>query len=262
MTLPSLLSERVGCDDRRRRKSGEDIEVATHEALYIPKLGSKIPKMGIKTQRKAAESRAQYVVEPHGQARENLAGALFTTTQQRVLGLLFGQPERSFFATELINLAGAGSGAVQRELQRLAESGLVSVERVGNQKHYRANRQAPIYEELQGIAVKTLGPAYVLQAALAPLAKRIHLAVLYGSVAKRSDSASSDIDVLIVAEGVTLEDVYKLLEPAEKRLARTISPTLYTLREFERRRAARNPFLEKVLAGKHELLIGSADALR
>lgn len=229
--------------------------------MKIPELGSNIPKMGIKPARKVAEPRANYAVEQRAHPRGSLAGALFTATQQRVLGLLFGQPGRSFFATELINLAGAGSGAVQRELQRLAESGLVSVERVGNQKHYRANRAAPIYDELHGIAIKTLGPASVLRLALQPLAKRIHVAVLYGSIAKRSDSAASDIDVLVVADGMTLEEIYKALEPAEKRLGRPVNPTLYTLREFQRRRAARNPFLDKVLAGKHVLLSGNTDVL-
>jgi len=185
-----------------------------------------------------------------------MADALFTATQQRVLGLLFGQPERSFFATELIGLAGSGSGAVQRELHRLAESGLVTVTRLGNQKHYQVNRTAPIFEELQGIAAKVFGPAEALRVALAPLRKRIHVAWLYGSVAKRTDRAQSDMDVLIVADDLTLEDVYKALRPAEKRLGRSVSPTLYTRREFERRRAARNPFLSKVLAGERILLVG------
>jgi predicted nucleotidyltransferase len=178
-----------------------------------------------------------------------------------VLGLLFGQPGRSFFATELISLAGAGSGAVQREIQRLVESGLLTVSRVGNQKHYQANRAAPIFKELHGIVIKTLGPAGVLRAALAPLAARIHAAIVYGSVAKRSDNAASDIDVLIVADGLTLEAVYAALAPAEKRLGRRVSPTLYTPGEFQRRRVARNPFLAKVIAGEHILLMGSADAI-
>lgn len=185
-----------------------------------------------------------------------MAGVLFTATQQRVLGLLFGQPERSFFATELIGLAGSGSGAVQRELQRLTESGLVTVTRKGNQKHYQANRAAPIFEELHGIALKVFGPAEALRAALAPLAKRIHAAWLYGSVAKGTDRAQSDMDVLIVADDLTLEEVYTALRPAEKRLGRTVSPTLYTRKEFERRRAAKNPFLSKVLAGERILLVG------
>lgn len=178
-----------------------------------------------------------------------MAGALFTATQQRVLGLLFGQSDRSFFATELIALAGAGSGAVQRELKRLDESGLVTVTRIGNQKHYQANRAAPVFEELRGMALKMLGPAETLRAALAPLAKRLHAAWLYGSVAKHTDRAQSDIDLLIVADDLTLEDLYAALAPAEKKLGRTISPTLYKLKEFERRRAANNPFLTKTLAG-------------
>lgn len=217
--------------------------------------------MGIKAAAKAAEFRARYRAAPRAPVRASLASALFTATQQRVLGLLFGQPERSFFATELISLAGAGSGGVQREIQRLVESGLITVARVGNQKHYQANRAAPIYDELHGIVVKTLGPAGVLRAALAPLEPRIHAAVLYGSVAKRSDSAASDIDVMIVADGFTLESIYAALAPAEKRLGRSVSPTLYTVKEFRRRRAAGNPFLSKVLAGPHKLLIGNADAL-
>lgn len=191
--------------------------------------------------------------------RATLAGALFSGTQQRVLGLLFGQPERSFFATELISLAKAGSGGVQRELQRLSESGLITVKRIGNQKHYQANRAAPIFEELRGIAVKTLGPADALREALAPLAGRVHAAWVYGSIAKRTDRAESDIDVLIVADGLTLEEVYATLHPAEIRLGRQVSPTLYTFKEFERRRAAKNPFLTKVLAGERILLIGNED---
>lgn len=200
-------------------------------------------------------------IAPLALARTSLANALFSATQQRVLGLLFGQPERSFFATELISLAGAGSGAVQREIQRLVESGLITVTRIGNQKHYQANRAAPIYEELHGIVVKTLGPAGVLRSALAPLESRIHAAILFGSVAKRSDNAKSDIDVLIVADGLPLEAVYTALASAEKRLGRTVSPTLYTLKEFRRRRAGGNSFLGKVLAGAHVLLIGGTDVL-
>ena len=177
-----------------------------------------------------------------------------------MLGLLFGQPERSFFATELISLVKAGSGGVQRELQRLAESGLVTVKRIGNQKHYQANRTAPIFKELRGIAMKTLGPAEALRAALAPLADRVRTAWLYGSIAKGTDRAQSDIDVLVVADDLTLEEVYAALRPAETRLGRQVSPTLYTSKEFERRRATKSPFLTKVLAGERILLIGNAGA--
>jgi len=213
--------------------------------------------MGIKAATRSAGNARRRLVSPGA----TLAGALFSATQQRVLGLLFGQPERSFFATELINLAHAGSGAVQRELGRLAESGLVAVTRIGNQKHYQANRAAPIFEELRGIAIKVLGPAEALRVVLAPLAGRVRAAWLYGSVAKGTDRAQTDMDVLIVADDLTLEEVYAALKPAEKRLGRPVNPTLYTSKEFARRRAAGNPFLGRVLSGERILLMGSDDGV-
>lgn len=191
----------------------------------------------------------------------SVADALFTRTQQRVVALLFGQPERSFFTKELIDLTGSGSGAVQRELARLQASGLIVQTVVGNQKHYRANAQAPIFAELCGIAAKILGPADTLRRALAPLADALHLALLFGSVAKGQDTAHSDFDVLLVSDRLTLEQVYAVLDPAEQRLGRAVSPTLYTLAEFRQRLAARNPFLTKLLAGETLALVGDKHAL-
>jgi len=156
----------------------------------------------------------------------------------------------------LIGLVGAGSGVVQRGLRRLAESGLVVVTRVGNQKHYQANRDAPVFEELRGLVAKTVGLADPLRAALVTLGDRIRLALVYGSVAKKSESVTSDIDVLIVADDLTLEEVYVALAGAERQLARRVNPTLYTRAEFVRRRKAGNPFLAKVLAGETLPLIG------
>ena len=127
-------------------------------------------------------------------ARTGIADALFSNTQQRVLALLFGQPKRSFFTNELIGLVGGGSGAVQREVRRLVESGLVLSTHIGSQKHYQANPAAPIFKELRGIITKTLGPAEVLRASLRPLGDTVRLALVYGSVAKGNDTAHSDIE--------------------------------------------------------------------
>ncbi|MDR2875490.1 MAG: nucleotidyltransferase domain-containing protein [Methylobacillus sp.] len=189
-------------------------------------------------------------------ARVSVADALFTATQRRVLALLFGQPERSFFTKELIALAGGGSGAVQRELARLQASGLIVQTVLGNQKHYQADKTAPIFTELCGIATKMLSPADALHQALAPLAATLQLALLYGSVAKRSDTAHSDFDLLLVSDTLTLEQVYATLASAEQQLGRTVNPTLYTSEEFHKRLAARNPFLTKLLAGETVALIG------
>lgn len=194
-----------------------------------------------------------------GTGSTSLADALFTTTQQRVLRLFFGNAEKTYFKQELIERTGSGSGAVQRELARLVESGLVTVTLIGSQKHYQANRDAPIFEELRGIVTKTVGLIDPLRLALRPLAKRIDLALVYGSVAKGAARAGSDIDLLIVADGLTLEELFAKLAPAERTLGRSIHPTLYTAEEFARRRKSGNPFLLKLLAGEHIELIGSED---
>ena len=190
-----------------------------------------------------------------------LADALFTSTQQRVLALLFGQPDRSFFVTELISLADSGRGAVQRELARLGQSGLVTVTKIGNQKHYQANREAPLFEELCSIVKKTVGLQEPVRAALEPLADKIRLALVYGSIAKQLDTApqTSDIDLLLVSDQLTLEEVYAALTPVEKLLDRRVNPALYSSKEFGHRRKNNNAFLARILKGQNIVLMGSVD---
>ena len=195
------------------------------------------------------------------EASVNLADALFAQVRQRMLGILFGQPERSFYANELVRLADSGIGAVQRELESLSASGLLNVTRLGNQKHYQANPQSPIFAELCAIVTKTFGVADVLRAALLPLAPRIDLALLYGSLAKGQAHADSDIDLMIVADALSLEELFAAVGPAELKLGRRINPSLYTGEEFRRRRTQGNPFLDKVLSGKTIVLSGSLDAV-
>ena len=159
------------------------------------------------------------------EGRTSLADVLFTRTQQRVLALLFGQPSRSFFASELIQLAASGSGAVQREVKRLGDSGLVTVTRIGKQKHYQANAASPVFEEIRSLVIKTVAMIDPLRHVLEPLAKQISLALVYGSVAKGSDTAASDIDLLVVADDLTLENLYAAIAPVEPTLgARSTRP--------------------------------------
>ena len=214
-----------------------------------------MPKMGNIDPAKTIHLPRRKTAVAHNGASTSLADALFTTTQQRVLALLFGQPNRSFYASEMIERT--GSGAVQRELKRLASSGLVTVKRIGNQRHYQANPDATIFEELCSLMKKTVALAEPIRESLTPLADRINLALLYGSVAKGTDTARSDIDILIVADGITLEDVYSTLGPVEKELDRKISPTLYTPEEFARRKAGNSPFVSRVLSGEHIVLIAN-----
>ena len=191
--------------------------------------------------------------------RSAIADALFTSTQQKVLGLLFGQPERSFYVTQIMELANSGRGAVQRELRRLESAGLVSVTAHGNQKHYQANDESPLFHEICSIVQKTVGLQEQLSTAVESLPGQVRLALIYGSVAKQQDTSASDIDLLIVADNLTLEDVYLALSSAEEKLDRKVNPTLYTQQEFVHRRESGNAFLKRVLDGPVILLSGSID---
>ena len=178
----------------------------------------------------------------------SLGNALFTTTQQRVLGYLFGQPARSFFANEMISLTGSGSGAVQRELKRLVESGLATVRKIGNQKHYQANPDSPIFTELSGIVRKTFGLVMPLREAFTPLDDQIQAAFVYGSVAKQTDTANSDIDILILSDSLSYADVMGTLAALEGQLGRQVSPTIYSSMDLSRRLQEGNAFVARILA--------------
>lgn len=209
---------------------------------FMPNLGTFMPIMGTKF---------------HG----GLANALFSTTQQRVLGLLFGQPDRSFYATELINLAAGGSGAIQRELAKLAASGLVTVSRQGTQKHYRANPDSPLFSELCSIARKTIGLAEPLREALAPVADRIRAAFVYGSVAKRSDTALSDIDLMVVSDTLSHQDIFTALTTASTRLGREINPTIFTPADLAAQIGEGSSFASRVLKQPKLWILGGEDDL-
>lgn len=185
------------------------------------------------------------------------ADALFTKTQQRVLGLLFAQPHRSFYANEIIALAQSGSGAVQRELARLELAGLVTVKRIGNQKHYQANHAAPIFAELRGLVQKTFGLVDVLRASLVALAPDIALAFVYGSIAKDNDHAGSDIDLLVIGQNVSHATLLGTLSPASEQLGRTINPTLYTQAEFTQRVRKGTSFIQRIIAQPKLFVLGS-----
>jgi predicted nucleotidyltransferase len=196
---------------------------------------------------------------PHRELEENtfgLADALFGRVRQRVLGLLFGRPDRSFYANEIIGWVDAGSGAVQRELARLEAVGLVTTTRIGRQKHYQANQGAPIFLEIRGIVLKTSGLRDVLRDALSPFQGELHAAFVFGSIAKGSDAAGSDVDLLVISDHLTYAELFGALERASSRLARTVNPTIYTSAEFVRRIAEHNPFLTKVLDRPKIWIIG------
>ncbi|MGQ9425231.1 nucleotidyltransferase domain-containing protein [Gilvimarinus sp. F26214L] len=187
-----------------------------------------------------------------------IGDALFTRTQQQVLGLLFSRPEQTFYLNEIVRLAGMGKGTVKRELERLRQAGLLTSERRGNQTHYQANAECPIFSELRGIVLKTFGVVDVLKQALDPILDSFDIAFVYGSVAKGQEHAGSDVDLMIVGDDVSYSDLINALLPAEERLGRTINPTVYTPAEFSKRIAEQQHFVTRVM-GQGKLWIKGED---
>jgi predicted nucleotidyltransferase len=193
--------------------------------------------------------------------RTSIADALFTKGQQRVLGLLFVNAMRSFYANEIIALTGAGTGAVQRELARLESAGIVTATRIGKQKHYQANADSPVFALLRAIVLRTSGMADLLRDALARRAADIRAAFVYGSVAKNEDAATSDIDLLIVSDTLEYSDLFGLLTLAEHQIGRKVNPQIFTRAELAKKRQSKNAFVTRVLEQPKIWLIGGEDDL-
>lgn len=186
----------------------------------------------------------------------SIASALFSDSQVRIFRWLFGQPGRGFHLSELRRLTGLGSASLQRELNRLATAGLVRSERVGNLRRFQANDQSAVFGELAALVRKTLGVAPVLREALAPLAPRLDAAWIYGSIARQTETAASDVDVMLVGDDLPMADVLAHLLPLEAQLGRKINPTTFTAAEFQHRHNDPDSFVSRVMAQPILPLIG------
>ncbi len=184
-----------------------------------------------------------------------LSAALFGRTRRILLALFYGHPDESYYLRQISRRAGLGMGAVQREVRRLSEAGIIHRTLHGQQTFYQANRDCPVFAELKGLVVKTAGAGDVLRAALAPLAGEIKAALIYGSLARGAERAGSDIDVLVVGQ-VSFEDIASALHPAQKTLAREVNPTVYAPAEFTAKLAAGDHFLTSVVRGEKIFLMG------
>lgn len=192
----------------------------------------------------------------------SLKDAIFTESQAKVYLWIFGQPERSYHLSELRRLTGLGSASLQREINRLVDAGLASSKMQGNLRQISANRQSPLFKELRELTSKVMGVAPMLQEALLPIENKIEIALIYGSVAKQSDTAESDIDVMLVGRDLTLSDILEQLLPVEEILCRKINPTFYTVQEFKKRLSDADSFVNKVLSQPTLQIFGNMDDFR
>jgi len=193
-----------------------------------------------------------------GERGTGLGELLFGKARRGVLALLFGRGGQSFYLREIVDYAGAGVSQVQKELQGLVSAGLVTREQRGRQVYYRANPGSPIFEELKAIVFKTFGVTDVLREALEPLAKRIVVAFVYGSVARGEDTAKSDIDVMIVGD-IKFSDAVLALSPAEERLRRQVNPSVYSKSQLRAKSKEKGGFIARVVAEPKLFLIGTPD---
>jgi predicted nucleotidyltransferase len=189
-----------------------------------------------------------------------LAASLFGKTRRAVLSLLYCHAGEQFYLRQITRNAGAGQGAVQRELARLVDAGVVLRTVKGMQVYYQANPECPVFAELKGLVLKTVGLADVLRVVLAPLAGRVRTAFLYGSFASGRERSESDIDVMVIGK-VTFAEVTRALRPAQDRLGREVNPTVYPPAEFQAKLAGGHHFLKAVLAEPKVFLIGDEGEL-
>ena len=185
----------------------------------------------------------------------SLAGSLLGKVRTAVLALLFSHADQSYYLREIVRMTGAGHGAVQRELAHLLKAGLVTRTSRGREVFYQANRASPIFPELHGLIVKTVGVADVLREALAPLADRVQVAFIYGSFAKGEERAESDVDAMVIGD-VDFGEVVSALRPAQDRLAREVNPSAFAPDEWRRRVADQDHFVTTILREGKLFLVG------
>ena len=190
-----------------------------------------------------------------------IGAALFGATRQGLLRLLFGHADRRFYQRQIIRRIGLGSGTVQRDLEQLTRAGILTRTEEGRQTYYQVNRACPVFDELHGLIRKTFGIAQVLQNALRPLSGKARIAFIYGSIATGTETAASDVDVMVVGEHISMHDVVSVLAEVQRDLGREVNPSVYRTGEFCRKLAEGQHFLSSVVASPKIFLIGDESEL-
>jgi len=189
---------------------------------------------------------------------EATAAVLFGKARQAVLTLLLEQSGQTFYLREMSRLTGIGPGPLQHELGQLQKADLVVRSQDGNRVSYQANTAHPAFADLQSLVSKTCGLQTQLKAALQPQAAQIAFAAIYGSLAKGTNHARSDVDLLVVGD-LGLQQAIAAVAPLENRIGREISVRLYSREEFRERRARQDSFIQSVMAGELVPLLGTPD---
>ena len=186
---------------------------------------------------------------------------LFTSKLRvEILALFFSRAEEALYLGEIVKLTGEDRGNISRELRNLENIGLLISRKEGNLKYYSSNRDFLLYDELRSIILKTRGAIGALKETLSRT-KNIDYAFIYGSIASGTETAKSDIDLMVIGE-ISLESLLKLVRGPEKILGREINPSLYGLKEYKRRMKKKDPFIVQVMSEPRMMIIGDNDGLQ
>jgi len=187
--------------------------------------------------------------------------ALFSKTQQRVLGLLFGSPGQRYYTNEIVRLADMGRGTVGRELDRLEAIGLINSTREGNQRYYQANPASPLFQEVVSIIRKTSGVDAIVAEALEPFREQISVAFIYGAIASGRETVDSPVELFIAAEKLAYGEVMLPLNEASRLAGRPIKPSIYSRQHLRRELLKSNAFLNRVFRHPKLWVVGDDKAL-
>lgn len=189
-----------------------------------------------------------------------LSSVLFKDYRRRVLGLLLLHPGETFHVREIARLTGTVAGTLNRELAKLAIAGVLVKNSVGNQVRYSANPDCPIIDELTSILRKTSGIVDVLADALLPLAEKISVAFVFGSMASGKENAGSDVDVLVIGN-VSFAEVAKALYGTQESLRREVNPKVFRQKEWMQMREINDLFIKEVLSKPKLFIVGGENEL-
>ena len=191
----------------------------------------------------------------------SLSELLFPNQYRRkVLALLLMNPQKWLHLRELARLTGASPGTLKKELDALVEAGLLKLQKVGNQTQFTANTEHPVYSDLSGLISKTTGLRDVLAVALEPLTAQIEVAFVFGSVAKTTEGAQSDVDVMVIGEA-TFGQVVTAVYEAQLTLAREINPKVMSRAEWSEKKKAHNVFVQELMSKPQIFIVGSENDL-
>jgi len=192
--------------------------------------------------------------------RKQMIDALFSKTKQNILSTTILNPDKWWYLSDLAKTIDTSPSSLQRDLLNMTSTGILEKRQEGNRIYYRANKECPVFNELQGIIVKTVGIRDKLVSALKPLSKIISIAFIYGSVARREEMSISDVDIMVIGE-TTISEVVKRLKPVEKIIDREINPTVYQIYDVKKGLKDKSNFLMEVMEGEKVFIIGNENKL-